>query len=60
MFVPTFVETQRFRTDSRGTLDYILTNCDLWETGTSEMHAFLKKYSGALDPDEVRILKIAF
>jgi len=24
------------------------------------MHAFLKKYSGALDPDEVRILKIAF
>src|SRR5205823_9738159 len=31
MFVPTFVETQRFRTDSRGTLDYILTNSDLRE-----------------------------
>ena len=32
----------------------------VWETGTSEMHAFLKKYSGALDPDEVSILIAAF
>ena len=32
----------------------------VWETGTSEMHAFLEKYSGALDPDEVSILIAAF